>query len=278
MSLTAQHNSVDASVAHPGTIAPRADFGDVRAEFQALVSSSGVYELSLRAKITAYRQRPGALAERHGHEQYPRSRRGSGVYAFLLNPQGHILGDLRLQSGRVVAGRHRSAQVEKILARLRQVHHHGRRRGSEHQRPVDAPSESRDRSREKRCRRPDLTCRNSSHCNLSKSTWQQSPVTLVRGDNPSVESFELWLAPGETERVYEALTKAGAKPVGTTALELLRIAAGHSALRGGHPRTRLAAGDRAGTRFEFFQGLLRRPGDRGAHSIARPGSPQIHRL
>src|ERR1700737_3134632 len=51
MSVTAQHNSVDASVAHPGTVEPRADFGDVRAEFQALVSSSGVYERSVRAKI-----------------------------------------------------------------------------------------------------------------------------------------------------------------------------------------------------------------------------------
>ena len=27
-------------------------------------------------------------------------------------------------------------------------------------------------------------------------TWQQIGVTVVRGDNPQVESFELWLSPG----------------------------------------------------------------------------------
>ena len=51
-------------------------------------------------------------------------------------------------------------------------------------------------------------------------------MTLVRGDNPCVESFELWLSPGDSGKVHEALVKAGAKPVGTSALELLRIAAG----------------------------------------------------
>jgi aminomethyltransferase len=56
--------------------------------------------------------------------------------------------------------------------------------------------------------------------------WQQIGLTLVRGDNESVDSFELWLAPADTASLWDALVKAGAKPVGTTALELLRIAAG----------------------------------------------------
>ena len=36
----------------------------------------------------------------------------------------------------------------------------------------------------------------------------------------------MWLAPGDSEKVSGALVKAGAKPVGTAALDLLRIAAG----------------------------------------------------
>jgi folate-binding protein YgfZ len=48
----------------------------------------------------------------------------------------------------------------------------------------------------------------------------------VRGDNPSVESYELWLLPDQVSVLRDALTKASAVPVGTAAVELLRIAAG----------------------------------------------------
>src|SRR5438045_7821277 len=41
-----------------------------------------------------------------------------------------------------------------------------------------------------------------------------------------VECFELWLTPANVKSVWEALVQAGAKPVGTAALELLRIASG----------------------------------------------------
>src|SRR6476659_6015644 len=54
----------------------------------------------------------------------------------------------------------------------------------------------------------------------------QIRLTLARGDNPQVKSFELWVEPRDTERVHEALLKAGSKLVGTAALEQLRIAAG----------------------------------------------------
>ena len=51
-------------------------------------------------------------------------------------------------------------------------------------------------------------------------------MSIVRGDNPTVESYELWLAPANVKAVWEALVMAGVKPVGTAALELLRIASG----------------------------------------------------
>jgi folate-binding protein YgfZ len=56
-------------------------------------------------------------------------------------------------------------------------------------------------------------------------TWQQLNLTLVRGDHPRVEGFEAWLAPDQVQALQKAL-QAGAKPVGTTALELWRIAVG----------------------------------------------------
>ena len=50
MSVTTQQNAVDAASSTP--VAPPADFGDVRSEFQALVAAAGVYELSARAKVS----------------------------------------------------------------------------------------------------------------------------------------------------------------------------------------------------------------------------------
>jgi len=51
-------------------------------------------------------------------------------------------------------------------------------------------------------------------------------LTVVRGDNQSVDSYELWLSPDHAKDTQEALTEAGATPVGATALDLLRIASG----------------------------------------------------
>src|ERR1700676_815222 len=117
MSVTAKHNSVDTSVAHPGTVEPRADFGDVGAEFQALVSNSGVYERSVRAKISL----TGADRVRWLNGMVTNNIRdlaaGSGIYAFLLNPQGHILGDLYAYNrGESITVDTDSAQAEKVLA------------------------------------------------------------------------------------------------------------------------------------------------------------------
>ena len=52
MSLMAQNDSLRASETQPLRAVGPADFGDVRIEFQALVSSCGVYDLSSRAKIS----------------------------------------------------------------------------------------------------------------------------------------------------------------------------------------------------------------------------------
>ncbi|MGA9812529.1 MAG: hypothetical protein WBQ64_07125, partial [Terriglobales bacterium] len=113
--MTAQQNTVDAPSS--ATVLPPADFGDVRAEFQALVASAGVYRLSARAKVSL----TGGDRVRWLNGMVTNNIRdlapGQGVYAFLLNPQGHILGDLyaynREESLLVDTDQ---SQLEKILA------------------------------------------------------------------------------------------------------------------------------------------------------------------
>ena len=61
---------------------------------------------------------------------------------------------------------------------------------------------------------------------IADLTSQDSNVTVTRRDNPSVESYELRMAPEKADSLRDALIKAGAAPVGTHAIELLRIASG----------------------------------------------------
>ena len=50
--------------------------------------------------------------------------------------------------------------------------------------------------------------------------------TVVRGEDPAHESYEIWLAPGDVKKTWDALLVAGAAPVGFEALELQRIVSG----------------------------------------------------
>ena len=79
-----------------------ARFGDPQAEFAALRGACGVYDLGFRAKIAL----TGGDRVRWLNGMVTNNIRdlgeGQGVYAFLLNPQGHILGDMfAYQSRRV---------------------------------------------------------------------------------------------------------------------------------------------------------------------------------
>src|SRR5277367_3459303 len=90
MTLTTLHNAnQDASA---GTNI--ADFGDSRAEFQALLSGCGLYDLSWRSKISVTggdRVRwMNGMTTNNVRDLAP----GHGVYSFLLNAQGRIQADL----------------------------------------------------------------------------------------------------------------------------------------------------------------------------------------
>lgn len=226
MSATAQNNGVDTPVAQPASRGPKTDSDHLRPEFQALVSGSGVYDLSLRAKISL----TGGDRVRWLNGMVTNNIRdlepGRGVYAFLLNPQGHILGDLYAYNrGESVLVDTDQSQAEKILTvfdkyiimdevdvanvtdQLTTIGIAGPRSGEV-------------------LRAAGFDVPELKALQFVATAWQQIGVTLVRGDNSCVESFELWLSHGDRGKVYQALVKAGARPVDTSALELLRIAAG----------------------------------------------------
>ena len=213
-------------MAQPATGGPKADYGDARSEFLALISACGLYSLGSRAKISL----AGSDRVRWLNGMVTNNIRdlepGRGVYAFLLNPQGHILGDsYAYNRGESLLVDTDRAQVEKILAVFDKYIIMDDVEVANISDQTAAIGIAGPKSREALLAAgfevPELKA-----LQFVEISWQQIRVTLVRGDNPGVESFELWVAPAETGRIHEALVKMGAKPAGAAALEQLRIAAG----------------------------------------------------
>lgn len=206
--------------------APVADFGNVPAEFQALLSGCGIYDLSARAKITV----TGGDRVRWLNGMVTNNIRdlapSHGVYAFLLNPQGHILSDLYAYNrGDSVMIDADQAQLDKLLATF---DHYIIMDDVEVANVSDkltalgiAGPKVREVLHAAGLQTPEL-----QPLQFVDVTWRNVTVTLAREDNTSVESYELWLLPDKAGDLRDALLNAGATAVGTAACEPLRIAAG----------------------------------------------------
>jgi len=205
-------------------------FGDPQAELEALSTGCGVYDLGYRSKLLI----TGGDRVRWLNGMVTNNIRdlavGEGVYAFLLNPQGRILGDLYAYNrGESIVIDTDQSQVEKILATFdhyiimddvevknisEQTTALGiagpRARGVARACGIEIPEAA-----------PlqifDVTC--SCDCDCTK-------CTCVRGEDPEHESYELWLKPVDAKKTWDALVAHGATPVGSDALELHRIKSG----------------------------------------------------
>ena len=222
MPSVGQHNGVEVSVQHPWP----ARFGHVRDEFAALRSTGGLYNLSERARFRL----TGSDRVRWLNGMVTNNIRdlavGSGIYAFLLNPQGHILGDLtaynRGESLLVETG---SDQAQKILATF---DHYiimddvevANVSASLTTVGVTGP-EAETLLRAAGFEFPALQPLQSADV-----LWQQVPVSIVRGEHEIYPSYDLWIAPAQADSLLKALQSAGAVLVGQDALELYRVALG----------------------------------------------------
>ncbi|MGD0791761.1 MAG: folate-binding protein [Terriglobales bacterium] len=206
------------------TTAP--DFGDPRAEFQTLLSGCGLYDLSWRAKIAVTggdRVRwLNGMATNNIRDLAP----GRGVYAFLLNAQGRIQADLyAFQRGDSLLVDTERGQRETIL----QLFDHYIIADDVEIADISdkltalglTGPESRDVLERAGIAVPDL-----AHLQFADVAWQQKTVTLLRSGEEARESWQLWIAPEHVGELWEALLEAGARPTGTTALNLFRISRG----------------------------------------------------
>jgi folate-binding protein YgfZ len=207
-----------------------ARFGDLRHEFSALRSGCGAYDLGFRAKISV----TGSDRVRWLNGMITNNVRdlavGHGVYGFLLNPQGRILGDLYAYNrGESITVDTDVSQLENILTTF------------DHYIIMDdveiaslsseltaigvAGPKSREVLRKAGIDVPELQQLqvHSVQCDCECGCLN---CTLVRGDDPVLENYEIWIAPAQVKPLWEMLLKAGALAVGVEALEMQRIASG----------------------------------------------------
>jgi folate-binding protein YgfZ len=210
-----------------GGVTTTPDFGDPRAEFQALLSGCGVYDLSGRAKIAV----TGGDRVRWMNGMVSNNVRdlaaGHGVYAFMLNAQGRIQTDLYVfQRGDSLLVDTERAQRERVLQLF------DRYIIADDVEIADisgtltalglAGPESRRVLERAGIAVPDLAplelC--SPKCDCACGCLE---CTLVRGDDSAGTSYEIWLTPDKRKSTYDAFVAAGATAVGGRSLELRRI-------------------------------------------------------
>jgi len=212
------------TIVHGDPVSPARD--SVHAEFEALLSGCGVFDLSVRAKIAV----TGGDRVRWLNGMVTNNVRdlavGHGVYAFLLNPQGHILGDLYAYNrGDSLLIDTDQSQSEKLLATFDHYIIMDDVEVVNVSDKLTAIGVTGSKVR-KVLSTAGFPIPELEPLQFADLTWQSVAITVVRGDNTSVESYELWLSADQTMPLREALIKAGATAAGTTAVELLRIAAG----------------------------------------------------
>ncbi len=210
--------------------ATAARFADPQDEFSALLNGCGIYDLGFRARISltgSDRLRwLNGMVTNNVRDLAP----GRGLYAFLLNPQGRILGDMYAYNlGESLMVETDRSQVEKIVATF------------DHYIVMDdvevtnisekqtilglAGPGSRATLSAVGIDVPELQPLQviTPRCNCDCDCME---CTVIRGDDVTNESYEIWLAPKDVYKTWQALIGAGATPVGSEAFEMQRIVLG----------------------------------------------------
>jgi folate-binding protein YgfZ len=207
-------------------VSSAADFGDVRAEFWALLKGCGVYDLSARAKIVLTGDDRIRWMNGMATNNIRDLATGHGVYAFLLNAQGRIQADLYVfQRGESLLVDTERGQREKVMGLFDRYIIADDVEIAEISDKLTALGLTGADSRHV-IERAGIAVPDLAHLQFADVVWQQRPVTLLRAGEEAGESWQIWIAPEHVDELKHALAEAGARPTGNTALNLFRISRG----------------------------------------------------
>ncbi len=204
-----------------------ARFSDPEQELEAMRSGCAVYDLGFRALIAA----KGGDRVRWLNGMVTNNIRdlaaGHGIYAFLLNPQGRILGDMHVfNQGESLMIETDRSQLEKIVATFDhyiimddvEIENLSEKwtvlglMGPKARTLLNAAGIEFAQLQPLQMATPRCNC----DCGCVE-------CTVVRGEDAQRESYEIWLAPNDVDKTWDALVAAGATPVGSEALEKQRV-------------------------------------------------------
>jgi folate-binding protein YgfZ len=202
-------------------------FGDSRAEYAALLNACGVYDLGWRAKIVI----AGSDRLRWANGMVTNNIRdlpqGRGNYNFLLNAQGKIQGDLYVYN----MGDHLIADTERwqaprILELFDKYIVMDDVEVADVSDKLTAVAVQGPKSLHVLRALGLAVADDMEPFQLSQMVWNGVGISVTRMESRIALTLEIWLSPGNAPKLWDALLAAGAKPVGTGALEMFRVAAG----------------------------------------------------
>lgn len=207
---------------HSGTTS-KSDYGDVRAEFHTLLAGGGLYDLSGRAKIAVTggdRVRwLNGMVTNNVRDLAP----GHGAYAFMLNAQGRIQADTYVfQRGDSLLVDTELGQREKVLQLFDRYIIADDVEIADISDKLTALGMTGSESRAV-LERAGIAIPGLAHLQLADVAWQEGTVTVLRSGEEARESWQVWTTPARVTELWDALVQAGARPIGTGALNLFRI-------------------------------------------------------
>jgi folate-binding protein YgfZ len=196
----------------------------LRSEFDALISGCGICVLEDAHISLAGRDRVrwlNGMITNNVRDLQP----GHGVYAFVLNPQGHIQADLyAFEQGERFLVETERPQLETLMALFR-------RYIIMDQVELEDWSEKFTTISVVGAKARDILARISwntelAPLELAQLSWNAGEVTVVHGDNASVPSYKILVRQEQVDSIWQALERAGGSRVHGDALEALRVVSG----------------------------------------------------
>jgi len=225
MSQTALHPWLSSAALVGGYIGVETplSFGDPAAELAALRSGCGVFPLNWRAKINV----TGKDRGRWLHNMVTNNVRDlspyRGTYAFVLNAQGRILGDIHIYNrGESFVLDTDARQVEPLLTAMKRFIIMDKVEMLPAGEAVTALGICGPKAQQVLAS-AGLDVSGMQPLELRDINLDGSVVTVVAGPEQKPGWFEIWLDPTVSPDLWATLIGAGAQPVGAEALEIWRV-------------------------------------------------------
>ena len=201
-------------------------FTGVEREFRELSSGCAIYDLGWRAKVVITGEDRVRWLNGMVTNNIKDLARDRGNYNFVLNPQGRILGDLYAYNrGDYILIDTERSQVKNLLKLFEHFIIMDDVQVSDKSDALTAIGIQGPRAADILARvgisDPDL-----EPMQVADANWHGIGITIGRMASTEFKTCEIWVAEENIANLWKALTRSGATPVGSEALEKFRVSLG----------------------------------------------------